>query len=183
MASLTPSYGGISYERIDKRRPPVAVPDEGPSRHAVSSTRAASRAGKGCSHVIKFRPPAELPDAEYPFILSTGRTLYHYNVGNMTRKSAPITQKESRNFVEMHVADAERLGIADGGMARVVTRRGAVVVAARVSDKVRPGAIWMPFHFVEAPTNPLTNDAFDNVTRTAEYKCCAARVEACAAGA
>ena len=68
-------------------------------------------------------------------------------------------------------------------MARVITRRGAVVVAARVGDKVRPGALWMPFHFVEAPTNLLTNDAFDNITRTAEYKCCAASVEACAAGA
>ena len=182
MASLTPSYGGISYERIDRvgLQWPCPTKDHPgtPYLHAGRFTR-----GRGPFAVIKFRPPAEQPDAEYPFILSTGRTLYHYNVGNMTRKSAPISQKESRNFVEMHVSDAERLGIAAGGMARVVTRRGAVVVAARVSDKVRPGAVWMPFHFVEAPTNTLTNDAFDSVTRTGEYKCCAARVEACAAGA
>jgi formate dehydrogenase alpha subunit len=182
IASLTPSYGGMSYERIDRVGLQWPCPTKEhpgtPYLHAGRFTR-----GRGAFAVIKFRPPAEQPDAEYPFILSTGRTLYHYNVGNMTRKSAPISQKESRNFVEMHVADAERLGIAAGGMARVVTRRGAVVVAARVSDKVRPGALWMPFHFVEAPTNTLTNDAFDSVTRTGEYKCCAARVEACAAGA
>jgi predicted molibdopterin-dependent oxidoreductase YjgC len=95
----------------------------------------------------------------------------------MTRKSAAISQKEGETFVEMHGDDASRLGIADGGFARVVTRRGTLEVRARVADKVRPGAIWMPFHFAENSTNRLTNDAFDNVTRTAEYKCCAAQVE------
>jgi len=128
-------------------------------------------------HAIRFRPPAEVPDQEYPFLLSTGRTLYHYNIGNMTRKSAAIRQKEDENFVEMHAEDAGRLGIADGGLARVTTRRGSLLVRARVAEKVRPGALWMPFHFVESATNRLTNDAFDNVTRTAEYKCCAAQLE------
>ena len=77
----------------------------------------------------------------------------------------------------MNPVDAERLGILDGEPARVTTRRGSIVVTAHVGNKVRPGALWMPFHFVEASTNLLTNDAFDNITRTAEYKCCAAKVE------
>jgi formate dehydrogenase alpha subunit len=176
MAGLTPSYGGMSYERIDKvgLQWPCPTPDHPGTMflHAGRFTR-----GKGLMHVIKFRPPAETPDAEYPLVLSTGRTLYNYNVGNMTRKNAPIAQKQDENFVEMHRRDAARLGIADGGLARITTRRGSVAVRAHVGDKVRPGAIWMPFHFLETSTNRLTNDAFDNVTRTAEYKCCAAKVE------
>ena len=176
MASLTPSYAGISYQRIEKTglQWPCPTKDHRGTTflHEGRFTR-----GQGLMHAIRFRPPAEVPDEEYPFMLSTGRTLFHYNIGNMTRKSAAISQKEGENFVEMHVDDAGRLGIADGGWARVTTRRGSLVVHARVADKVRPGAIWMAFHFVENSTNRLTNDAFDNITRTAEYKCCAAKVE------
>ncbi len=177
MASLTPSYGGMSYARIDDvgLQWPCPTADHPGTMflHEGRFTR-----GKGLMHVIKFRPPAEVPDDEYPLVLSTGRTLYHYNIGNMTRKNAAIAQKQNENFVEINRADAKRLGIADGGAARVTTRRGSVAVRARVGDRVRPGALWMPFHFVETSTNRLTNDAFDNITRTAEYKCCAAKVEA-----
>ncbi len=176
MGSLTPSYGGMSFERIDKvgLQWPCPTPDHPGTQylHEGRFTR-----GRGLMHVIKFRPPAEVPDDEFPFTLSTGRTLYNYNIGNMTRKSATIAQKQNENFVEMHASDAERLGIGDGGPARVTTRRGSVVVRAHVSDKVRPGCLWMPFHFLETATNRLTNDAFDNITRTGEYKACAARVE------
>ena len=176
MASLSPNLSGISYERIEKDGLQWPCPTKDhpgtPFLHQGRFTR-----GKGLMHVIKFRPPAEVPDGDYPFVLSTGRTLYHYNIGNMTRKNPAIAQKQDENFVEMSRADAERLGIADGGMARISTRRGTLVVRAHVADKVRPGALWMPFHFVESPTNQLTNDAFDNITRTAEYKCCAAKVE------
>ncbi|MFB3881062.1 MAG: formate dehydrogenase subunit alpha [Armatimonadota bacterium] len=176
MASLTPSMAGISYDRIEH----VGIQWPCPTRdhpgtkflHEGRFTR-----GKGLFHAITFRPPAELPDAQYPFVLSTGRTLYHYNIGNMTRKSPEINQKDPDNFVELHSEDAQRLGIPRDGMARVTTRRGSVVVRARVGNRVRPGALWMPFHFAETATNRLTNPAFDNVTRTAEYKCCAARVE------
>ncbi len=176
MAALNPAYAGISYQRIDAAglQWPCPTPDHPgtPYLHEGRFTR-----GKGLLQAIRFRPAAELPDEAYPFVLSTGRTLYNYNIGNMTRKSPTISQKEDRNFVELHPEDARRLGIADGGRARVTTRRGSLVVTAHVRDKVRPGALWMPFHFVEASTNYLTNDAFDNVTRTAEYKVCAAKVE------
>ena len=176
MVSLTPSYGGMSYERIDKvgLQWPCPTKDHPGTKflHQGRFTR-----GKGLMHVIKFRPPAEVPDNEYPLVLSTGRTLYHYNIGNMTRKNETFIQKQDENFVEMHRTDAEKLGIAGGGLARVTTRRGSIIVRAHVGEKVRAGALWMPFHFVEAATNRLTNDAFDNITRTAEYKCCAAKVE------
>jgi len=176
MASLTPSYAGISYARIDKVgiQWPCPTKDHPGTRflHEGRFTR-----GRGMFHAIKFRPPAEVPDKDYPLILSTGRTLYNYNIGNMTRKSGAIDQKDPANFVEINAADAERLGITDGGNSRITTRRGSIVAAARVGERVRQGTVWMPFHFVEASTNLLTNDAFDNITRTAEYKCCAARIE------
>jgi formate dehydrogenase alpha subunit len=176
LAGLTPSLAGINYARIDKvgLQWPCPAPDHPGTAylHKDRFTR-----GKGLFHVIRHRPPAEVPDREYPLILSTGRTLYHYNVGNMTRKSAGIIQKQPESFVEMNPQDARQLGIGDSERVRVSTRRGSLVVRAVVDDRVRPGVIWMPFHFVESSTNVLTNDQFDDVTRTGEYKCCAARVE------
>ena len=94
----------------------------------------------------------------------------------MSLKSNAIRQKQSKNFVEIHFSDAEQLGVAGGDMVIVGTRRGKLTVQASVGDRVRPGALWMPFHFIDQPTNKLTNDAFDTVTRTAEYKVCAATV-------
>lgn len=176
MARLTPSFAGIDYARIDRvgLQWPCPTKDHPgtPYLHAGQFTR-----GRGRFHVIRFRPPAEEPDEAYPMLLSTGRTLYHYNAGNMTRKTEAINQKQSENFVEVHAEDAQRIGVRDGDFVRVSTRRGALTVRAAVGEKVRPGALWMPFHFVETPTNVLTNDAFDDVTCTAEYKCCAAKIE------
>lgn len=176
MASLSPNFAGISYPRIEKVGLQWPCPDKDhpgtPYLHAKKFTR-----GLGLFHVINYRPPAEVPDADYPMILSTGRTLYNYNIGNMTRKTAAIESKQPENFVEIHRDDAARLGIRNGDRVKVVTRRGAITVRAHVARKVRPGALWMPFHHAESPTNVLTNDAFDTVTRTAEYKACAARLE------
>ena len=176
MASLTPSYHGMSFDRIDK----VGLQWPCPSKdhpgtmflHKDKFVR-----GQGLFNVISFRNPAEMPDDKYPFILSTGRTLYNYNVGNMTQKSNAIRQKQSKNFVEINRLDAERLEVADGQLVTVSTRRGKVTVQVVVGDRVRKGALWMPFHFVDQPTNKLTNDVFDNITRTAEYKVCAAAVQ------
>jgi len=176
MAALTPSYAGISYRRIRSvgLQWPCPTKDH-PGTEYLHKGRFAR--GRGLFHVIKFRPPAETPDDKYPLILSTGRSLYNYNTGNMTRKSKPIHQKQPENWVEINKEDAARVEIKDGALARVTTRRGSVVVRARVGDRVRPGTLWMPFHFVETPTNRLTNDAFDNVVRTAEYKACAAQLQ------
>ena len=176
LAALSPNMAGISYPRIEKvgLQWPCPTPDHPGTKflHQEKFTR-----GKGLFHVIPHTPPAEVPDTEYPMILSTGRTLHNYNIGNMTRKTAVIEQKNPENFVEVHREDAERLGIRNGGLARVTTRRGTLVVRAHVARKVRPGALWMAFHHEESPTNVLTNDAFDTVTRTGEYKACSARIE------
>jgi len=175
MASLTPSYHGMSFDRIDK----VGLQWPCPSKNhpgTIFLHKDKFVRGQGLFHVISFRNPAEMPDDKYPFILSTGRTLYNYNIGNMSQKSKVIRQKQSKNFVEIHHCDAERLGVADGEPILVGTRRGELTVEASVGERVRQGALWMPFHFIDQPTNRLTNDAFDTVTRTAEYKVCAATV-------
>jgi len=176
MASLTPSYGGMTFERIDDIGLQWPCPTKEHSGTIYLHKDKFIR-GRGLFHVIKFREAAELTDKEYPFILSTGRTLYNYNVGNMTQKSEVIRQKESKNFVEINYSDAGKLGLSNGDELTVSTRRGKVTVEAAVGDRVRPGVLWMPFHFVDQPTNVLTNDAFDNITRTAEYKVCAAQIE------
>ena len=176
MRSLTPSMAGITYERIEGVGVQWPCPTaEHPGTKFLHEGRFAR--GKGLFTPIQYRPPAEEPDDEYPFLLSTGITVYNYNTGNTSRKTDAVDQKEPECFVELHGSDAAHLGIDDGDMARVTTRRGEVVVRARVAEKVRPGGVWMPYHFAEAPANLLTNDAFDTVTKTGEYKCCAARVE------
>lgn len=176
IAALTPSYAGMSYRRLGVRGLQWPCPDADhpgtPFLHAGRFTR-----GRGKFHPIVFQPQKEEPDADYPLILSTGRTLYHYNSGSMTRRTGALRQRGAENFVELHTATAVRYGIRDGDNVRVRTRRGAITARAAVGDRVRSDTVWMPFHFVESPTNALTNDVFDPVTGTAEYKCCAAAIE------
>ncbi|NOY83157.1 MAG: formate dehydrogenase subunit alpha [Kiritimatiellaeota bacterium] len=176
MARLTPSYAGMSYARLGDEglQWPCPDPDHPGTRFLHEGTFAR---GKGKFQPIGFQPQKEEPDESYPLILSTGRTLYNYNSGSMTRKTGIIRQKESANFVEIHTDTAARYGIADGDRVRVRTRRGVVAGRAVVGERVRPDSIWMPFHFAEAPANAVTNDVFDPETATAEYKCCAAALE------
>ena len=129
-------------------------------REPPSSTKGRFTRGNGLMHAIRFRPPAEVPDEEYPFMLSTGRTLYHYNIGNMTRKSARSARRKarisSRCTRRMHAGSASPTA-AWRGWPRAADRWWS---RARVADKVRPGAIWMPFHFVENSTNRLDQRRF-----------------------
>jgi len=176
MASLNPLYAGMDYKRIDEDGLQWPCPSKDHCGTVFLHEGDFSR-GKGLFQPIVFQPQKEEPDKEYPLILSTGRTLYHYNVGNMTRKSGISAQKQHECFVEIHKETAARLKIKDGSLIRVTTRRGAIPATASVSDRVREDSIWMPFHFAEAAANALTNDVFDPVSATAEYKCCAARIE------
>jgi formate dehydrogenase major subunit/formate dehydrogenase alpha subunit len=175
VASLVPAYAGINYARIEHvgLQWPCPTPDHPgtQSLHAGKFTR-----GLGQFFAARFRPPAEQPDADYPLLLTTGRTLFHYNVGTMTRRSKGITTKSDECFVEINPYDASRLGFAEGAMVRIETRRGSIQAKAAVSDRVPRGIIWMPFHFAEASANKLTNSASDDVTKTGEYKVAAARV-------
>jgi len=176
MARLSPIFAGIDYGRIDKvgLQWPCPSPDHPGTKflHAGRFTR-----GLGKFSVVEYSPPRESPDADYPWILSTGRTLYHYNVGTMTRRVHGLDKKSPDNFVEINPRDLEKLGARDGRMLRVTTRRGSIVARAVATRKIRDGMVWMPMHFAESSANELTVDAYDNITRTAEYKVAAARVE------
>lgn len=124
----------------------------------------------------EYQPPAELPDDEYPLVLTTGRVLFHYHTGTMTRRSPTLTEQVNNAFIEIHPENAARLGVAPGDRVRVASRRGQIELAARVTDTVPPGVVFIPFHFAEAPANALTHAALDPAAKIPEYKVCAVRV-------
>jgi predicted molibdopterin-dependent oxidoreductase YjgC len=175
IAALTPIYGGVSYDRLETAGLQWPCPNrQHPGTkylHADRFTR-----GKGKFHAVAFRCPAETPGEEFPFVLSTGRQLYQFHTGTMTRKSRAIHQVSPTGYVEVHADDAQRLGIADGQMVEVSTRRGRVTTPARVTTGIEKGWLFMPFHFCEGPANALTQDALDPVAKIPEYKVCAARI-------
>lgn len=177
MAALSPKFAGISHARIDAEGGlQWPCPDRDhpgtPTLHVDAPI-----AGKGVFQAVEYRPSAELPDPEYPLILSTGRTLYHYNAATQTRRDPGTTAKDGHMFVELHRYDARKLELQHGDEVTVSSRRGTIRARVRVSKRMRPGSVWMPMHFAEARANLLTNDAGDPVTQTAEYKVCAVRVE------
>jgi formate dehydrogenase alpha subunit len=175
IASLTPSYGGISYKRLENGglQWPCPTPKHPgtPILHTQQFTR-----GKGRFIPLEYKPPMELPDRKYPLVLTTGRSLYHFHTGTLTRKieGLNILKKEA---IEINPKDASALGIADGEKVRVVSRRGEVTASARITEASPPGVVFMAFHFAESPANMLTNPAIDPVAKIPEYKVCAVRVE------
>jgi formate dehydrogenase alpha subunit len=127
---------------------------------------------------IDYQLPDELPDEEYPFLLSTGRKLSHYNIS--TRFSDSLEEYAPEEYAELNPNDAERLGILDGKKIKVASRRGELETKVRVTDRVPPGMLFMTLHYKESPSNVLTNGAYDKVTKTYEYKVCGVRVESLA---
>jgi len=176
MASLTPLFSGVSFDRLEENGlqwPVYSKEHSGtPVVHLEKFTR-----GLGKLIPVKHKPPAEIPDNEYPFILTTGRMLFHYNTGTMTRRTGNLNREYPRNFVQINQVDAQKLWIKNKAKVLVKTRRGELEVEAELTDKIKSGVIWMPFHFSDQPTNVLTNNAFDPVCKTAEYKACAAKIE------
>jgi formate dehydrogenase major subunit/formate dehydrogenase alpha subunit len=177
MAALAPKFSGISHRRIDEtgglQWPCPSTDHPGtPTLHEGGPV-----IGRAHFEPVHYRESDELPDTEYPLILSTGRTLYHYNSATQTRREHGLVMKQRGNFVEVHRRDASKIGAHDGDEVRVVSRRGAVNATVVISPRVRPGCAWMPMHFAEERANLLTNDAGDAVTGTPEYKVCAVRIE------
>jgi formate dehydrogenase alpha subunit len=177
IAQVTPIYGGVSYERLEKEGSlqwPVAGPDHPgtPFLHQGKFSR-----GRGKFHAIQFQEAAELPDEEYPFILTTGRLMFHWHTGTMTRRSEKLEQEVPEAYVEMHPDDAVRVGLNGNRRARVASRRGEIELLVRVTPSIRPGVVFIPFHFAEAAANALTNAALDPVAKIPEYKVCAVKVE------
>ena len=175
IASLTPSYGGVRYERLEGMGLQWPCPSpEHPGTlvlHQGMFTR-----GKGKFHVTPYVPPPELPDAEYPFILTTGRVLYHYHTV-ISRKSKGLSEIYPEGIVEVSPEDASRLGIHSGnGMVEVTSRRGKVQAKAKISEALPPGVVFMTFHFKEAAANLLTLDVLDPVAKIPGLKVCAVNI-------
>ncbi len=173
----TPSYAGITYARLD-REGGLQWPcpnEEHPGTVYLHKDRFAR--GKGLFFAIDFKEPAELPDADYPLILTTGRVLYQYHTGTMSRRAPGLTEKAPACFVEISVDDAKKMGIDEGDMVRVKTRRGEIEVPAAVSARAVNGTVFVPFHYHEAAANKLTIAALDPVAKIPEYKVCAVKLE------
>ena len=176
IATLTPIYGGIAYDRLDPHGLQWPCPDRShpgtPLLHVERFTR-----GLGRFSPANYRPPAELPDDEYPMVLTTGRTYFHWHTGTMTRRTHLLDREEPRSFIELHPDDATRLGVRDRDELLVSSRRGGVRTEARVTTMVIPGVVFMPFHFAEGAANALTNNVLDPESSIPEFKVCAVRVE------
>jgi len=174
-SALAPSYGGISYERLegDGLQWPCPKPDHPGTAylHKGQFTR-----GKGKFNLVDYRPSMELPDEEYPFILTTGRVLFHYHTGTMTRKVNDLNILREGELVEINPQDARSLGIDDGELIEVRSRRGSLRARARTTERSPAGVVFMTFHFSETPTNVLTNPALDPIAKIPELKVCAVNV-------
>ncbi len=176
IARLTPIYGGISYERLrvqDIQWPCPTKDHPGtPILHKEKFTR-----GKGQFLPIEFKEPAELPDEEYPFILTTGRTIFHFHTGTMSRRVSALNREVPTGYVEINPKDAQKIGTRNGDIVTITSRRGNIKIKARITKRVNEGVVFIPFHFAECAANVLTNPALDPVAKIPEYKACACRVE------
>jgi len=176
IASLTPSYAGIDYDRIEREGIPWPCPDKDHPGTPVLHVEKFAR-GKGLFHVVEYKGSAEEADDEYPLILTTGREHPHYHSGSMTRRCGRINDCFPEGFLEMHPADAERLGLRTGDPVRVASRRGEITTKVKVVDRTAPGTVFLSFHYSESPVNVLTNPATCPVAQIPEYKVTAVRVE------
>ena len=176
ISQLTPSYGGISYGRLDNGGLQWPCPTKDhpgtPILHRERFTR-----GKGKFIPLSYKPSKELPDDEYPLVLTTGRSLYHFHTGTMTRKVSGLNVLKGEGEVEINPEDASNLGVRDGEKVKVISRRGEVVARAKLTEASPAGVVFMTFHFAESPANMLTNPAVDPVAKIPEYKVCAVRIE------
>jgi predicted molibdopterin-dependent oxidoreductase YjgC len=177
IGALTPSYAGVTYERLNRGERlqwPVKDLEHGgtPILHVNQFAR-----GKGKFAPIEHIPPAELPDDDYPMVLSTGRVLYHWHGGEMTRRAKGLKAIYSEALIEINPEDALRLGVNGKQRLRVSSRRGSIEAQAWITDRVPPGMVYANFHFPEASANELTIAALDPVAKIPEYKVCAVKVE------
>lgn len=176
IAACTPSYAGITYDRLQKESLQwPCTHAEHPGTPFLHKERFAR--GRGLFFPVEHEEPYELPDGDYPLILTTGRILYQYHTRTMTGRCSGLNDLASQARVELNPADAQALSIANRELARLTTRRGSIVVQVKVTDRVGPGVVFMPFHFAEAAANVLTVTALDPIAKIPEFKVCAVRVE------
>jgi predicted molibdopterin-dependent oxidoreductase YjgC len=177
LARVTPIYGGIHHNRLAGAGLTWPCPDDAHPGTPVLHIDRFSR-GRGKFHAVTAQDPYELPDAEYPLILTTGRILYQYHTGTMTRRSEGLAWREPRGYAEINPADAASIGLRDGAWVIIKSRRGQVRTQARIGERVPPGVLFYSFHWKEAPANLLTQaDKLDPLARIPEFKVSAVRIE------
>ena len=179
IGTVTPSYAGISYDRIEVEGIHWPCPSSDHPGTPILHTQQFTR-GKGLFHSIEFIPPAEQTDEEYPLYLTTGRVLYQYHTGTMTRKTKGLNERAPENFIEVSSEDAKTYALTDGAMLTIASRRGQVDAVAKISKMAVAGTVFMPFHFAESAANKLTNTALDPVCKIPELKVCAVKLSAAA---
>jgi len=179
IAKVTPSYGGMSYARLEKPEAlhwPCPTADH-PGTPILHKEKFTHPDGLGIFTPIEYKPPAEVPDKDYPLILTTGRCIWQWHTGTMTRRSKSLESEEPTGWVELNPEDAKALGVKDKEMVKAITRRGQITIGARVTKDIKKGVVFMPFHYVECAANILTNNALDPIAAIPEFKACAVRIE------
>jgi formate dehydrogenase major subunit len=179
IATVTPSWRGVSYEMLQRRRSiqyPVLTPDS-EGTPFLFQDRFPTPDGRARFIPVEFLKPDELPSDEYPYILNTGRQMYHWHTGTMSRRAEGLDAREPVPTIDMHPSDAIDLGVGEGDTVRVTSRRGTVLIGVRLSDRQAPGQVFMAMHFREAAANLLTNPQLDPYARIAAFKISAVRIE------
>ena len=176
IASLTPAYGGIRFDRLERGGLQWPCPDsDHPGTQYLHKDRFTR--GRGLFVIPEHTPPKELPDDDYPYYLSTGRMFAHYHTGTMTRRSLFLNREAEKAYAEINPEDAIHLDVKDGEKIKITTRRGSIITTARITKRVSKGCIFAPFHFTEARANMLTNPVLDPLSKIPEFKVCAANVK------
>jgi formate dehydrogenase major subunit len=180
MRSLMPSIAGLTWPRLEADEPLIypCADENDPGQRVMFATRFPLPGGKARLVPVQPRPADELPDADYPMVLLTGRQLEHWHTGSMTRRAAVLDAIEPEAVIHVHAADLRRIGAKAGDAVRLATRRGSVRAIARVDASLQPGQLFMAFCYTEAAANLLTNPALDPFAKIPELKFCAATIEA-----
>ena len=174
IARLTPTFAGVSYDKLDRLGPAMAVQRRGAGRHPIMHIDQFVR-GKGRFMITKYVPTDERSTRRFPLLLTTGRILSQYNVGAQTRRT-PNVMWHSEDVLEIHPQDAEDRGVAEGDWVGIQSRAGETVLRATLTDRVQPGVVYTTFHFPESGANVVTTDSSDWATNCPEYKVTAVQV-------
>jgi len=178
--SCVPQYKGITYERLAKTIGGIHWPcpaEDHPGTPTMFLEKFGTPDGLGHFQAVEYKPPAEVPDEEYPYFLTTGRSIFHYHTGAMTRRTPKLNDEISQGFVEVNPEDANKVGVKDKDVVTLKTRRGSIEAEAKVTDEVPPGLLFVPLHFPDSCANVLTISALDPSAKCAETKVCAANME------
>jgi len=179
ISKVTPSYGGMDYQRLEKPEAlhwPCPTKDH-PGTPILHKEKFTHPDGLGIFTPIEWKAQAEVPDKDYPLLLTTGRCIWHWHTGSMTRRSPSLEREEPTGWVEMNPEDAKALGIKDKEMVKAISRRGEIRLGARVTKTIKKGVVFIPFHFIECAANILTINALDPVAKIPEFKACACKIE------